>query len=185
MAYSNPTTEPASIRAGETAQWTKSLADFPTTEGWTLTYEIVSAAQRYTFNASASGADYLISVSAATTVNWVAGDYLWAAKVTKAGEVHQVSEGAIVIKPSFGAAVDARGHARKTLDALEAWIEGRDIAVAEYEVAGRRLKTIPIEQLLVLRDRYRRDVRAEDDATRAAAGLPSRNKLLVRFGRPS
>lgn len=185
MAYSIPTTEPASLRAGETAQWTKSLADFPASEGWTLTYELVSSAQRYTFNASASGNDYAVSVTAATTGGWVAGDYQWAAKVALAGVVHEVASGAIVIKPSFGSAVDARGHARKTLDALEAWIEGRDMGVAEYEIAGRRLKTIPTEQLLVLRDRYRRDVISEDDAARAAAGLPSRGKLLVRFGRPS
>lgn len=185
MAYSIPTTEPASLRAGDTAQWTKSLPDFPASEGWTLSYDLVSATVHYTFNASASGDNYSVTVTAATTSGWTAGEYQWAAKVSKAGEVHEVASGAIVIKPSFGAAVDARSHARKTLDAIEAWIENRDIGVAEYEVNGRRLKAIPIEQLLVLRDRYRREVRAEDDAARAAAGLPSRNKLLVRFGRPS
>ena len=32
-------------------------------------------------------------------------------------------------------ALDDRNHARKMLDAIEAWLETRDIAVAEYEIA--------------------------------------------------
>ena len=55
--------------------------------------------------------------------------------------------------------LDARTHAEKTLEAIEAWIENHDPAVAEYEIAGRRMKYIPIDQLLKMRDQYRREVR--------------------------
>ena len=51
----------------------------------------------------------------------------------------------------------------------------------EYEIAGRRLRFIPIAELLALRDRYRMEVRAEEDAERAAAGLAPRNKIRVRL----
>ena len=78
---------------------------------------------------------------------------------------------------SFAAAtggLDARSHAQKTLEALEAWIEGRDIAVAEYRIGDRLLKTIPIPDLLILRDRYRREVRA-------ASGVPQSGRVYLRF----
>lgn len=188
MAHQVPTTEPSKLRAGDTATWTKTLADYPASAGWVLAYALVKSGTRITFTASASGDDHLVSVAPATTSGWAAGDYQWTAKVSLGGAVYTVASGAITIEADFSAAVsglDARSHARTTLDAIEAWIEGRDMGVAEYEIAGRRLKTIPITELLKLRDRYRRDVRSEDDAARAAAGLPSRNKILVRFGTPS
>lgn len=188
MAHPIPTIEPATLRAGDTATWTRSLPDYPATAGWVLSYALVKDGARITFSASASGADHLVSVAPATTALWAAGVYTWSAKVSLAGAVHTIATGTVEILADYSAAVaglDARSHARITLNALEAWIEGRDIAVAEYQIAGRTLKTIPIEQLLKLRDSYRREVRQEDDAQRAAAGLPSRNKLVVRFGRPS
>lgn len=184
MAHTIPTTEPAQLRAGDTATWTKTLADYPASAGWVLSYDLVKSGTRINFSASASGDDHLVSVSAATTAGWTAGDYQWAAKVTKAGEVYTVATGAVEILANFTTAttgLDARSHARKTLDAIEAWIEGRDIGVAEYEIAGRRMKFIPISDLIVLRDRYRREVASETAAARVAAGLPTTNKLQVRI----
>ena len=55
--------------------------------------------------------------------------------------------------------IDARTHAQKTLDALEAWIESRDMGVAEYQIGDKQLKSLSIPDLLLLRDRYRREVR--------------------------
>lgn len=186
MAHPIPTIEPATLRAGDTATWLRSLPDYPASDGWALSYALVKTGTRITFSASASGADHLVSVAPATTSGWAAGVYTWSAKVSLSGAVYTVATGTVEILADYSAAtsgLDARSHARTTLAALESWIEGRDMGVAEYQIAGRTLKTIPIEQLLKLRDRYRREVRQEDDAQRAAAGLPSRNKLLVRFGR--
>lgn len=188
MAYPIPTTEPATLRAGDTATWTKSLSDYPASAGWVLSYALTKTGTRITFSATASADDHLVVVTAATTAAWVVGNYSWAARATLAGAVHTVATGTVEILPDIAAltgGTDARSHAAITLDALEAWIEGRNMGVAEYEIAGRRLKTIPIPDLLVLRDRYRRDVQSEIAATRAGAGLPSRNKLQVRFGRPT
>lgn len=189
MAHTVPTTEPAQVRAGDLATWKISLADYSAADGWALSYALVKSGTRITFNASASGADFLVAVSAATTAPWVAGTYQFVARVTKGTEIYTVREGSIDILPDLASAssgYDARSHARKTLDALEAWIEGRDMGVAEYEInvggGSRRLKTIPITELLRLRDLYRREVRGEEDAQRAAAGLPKRNRILVRFG---
>ena len=76
-------------------------------------------------------------------------------------DAYTIRTGSIEVLPSFAASVslDARTHAEKTLEAIEAWIENHDPAVAEYEIAGRRMKYIPIDQLLKMRDQYRREVR--------------------------
>ena len=120
-----PTTEPDLIVAGDTAKWLRSLDDYPASGSWVLSYTLVSAAQRYTFSATASGADHLVTVAATTTATWVAGTYTWRAQVSKAGEVYTVGTGSLTVRPSFATATDGRSHARRTLEAIEAVIEGR------------------------------------------------------------
>ena len=184
MAAPIPQVEPQSLRLGDTASWSRSLADYPASAGWVLSYALVKSGTRITFTASASGDDHLVSVSAATTAAWTAGTYQWQARVSKAGEAYTIGTGSIELLVDFAtqaSGYDARSHARKTLEAIKAWIEGRDMGVAEYEIAGRRLKTIPIGDLLKLRDRYEREVRAEQAASDLAAGLPNRNKIVVRI----
>jgi hypothetical protein len=178
-----PTTEPATIIAGDTTQWLKSLANYPASAGWLLGYTLVNAAQRYTFSASAMSDNYLVNIAAATTSAYVAGNYDFRAAVSKAGEVFTVSQGRMAVTPAFGVAVDARSQARRTLEAIEATLEGRaSSATAEYEVAGRKLRYIPIPELLQLRDRLRGDVAGQDAAAAMAKGLGNPNRIYVRFG---
>lgn len=177
------TTEPALILAGDTAKWLKSLADYPASAGWVLSYALVSAAQRYTFAATAQGDDHLVNVTAATTAAYAAGGYEYRGTVSKAGEVFTIASGRLTISPAFGAAVDARSQARRTLEAIEATLEGRaSSATAEYQIAGRQMKYIPIPELLQLRDRYRMDVAGEDKAAHIAKGLGNPGRIYVRFG---
>lgn len=184
MSDNIPTAEPAALAAGDTAKWQRTLPSYPAGAGWVLSYTLVSAAQRYTFQATAQGDDHLVSVPAGTTATWVAGTYTWRARVSLAGEVFTVGQGTLVVRPGFASATDGRSHARKTLDAIEAVIEGRaSSAVLEYSIAGRQLRYMPVEQLLTLRDRYRAEVLREEQAQRAAAGLPDRRRVYVRFAR--
>lgn len=176
--------EPARIIAGDTAKWLKTLAEYPADAGWVLSYELVSAAQRYTVSSTASGADHLALVPAAETAGWVPGAYQGRGRVSQSGEVYTVAQWTLQVSPSFGAAVDARSSARRTLDAIEAVLEGRaSSATQEYSIAGRSLKYIPIPELLALRDRYRQDVAAEENAANLAAGGLPRGRIFVRFGR--
>jgi hypothetical protein len=179
-----PTQEPAVLVAGDTAKWRRTLADYPANESWVLTYTLVSAATRYTFTASADGASHLVAVAATTTATWAPGTYTWRAQVSKAGEVFTVGTGTFSVRPTFAAATDGRSHARKVLDAIEAVIEGRATSeVGEYQIAGRQLKYIPVDELLALRDKYRGEVLREDAASRAARGLPDPRRVYVRFAR--
>lgn len=164
MAHSIPIVVPATLRAGDTATWRRTLADYPASAGWVLSYVLVKTGAQIAITAAAAGADHLVSVAPATTAAWAPGVYVWQERAALAGAIHTTATGSVEILASFSAAttgLDARSHAQKTLAALEAWIEGHDLAVAEYDIAGRRMKYIPIADLLTLRDAYRREVRGQ------------------------
>lgn len=178
-----PTTEPLQLRAGDTWQWTRSLADYPASDGWSLAYVLINATAKISILASASGDDHAVTVAAATTAGYTAGAYDWVARASKSGQVFTVGSGRIAILPSLAASTaDLRTHARKVLEAIEAVLEGRASQdVLEYQIAGRSLKRIPVADLLMLRDRYRAEVAREDAANRVALGLPDRRRVFVRF----
>lgn len=186
MTASIPSIEPARIVAGDSVSWTRSVPDYPATDGWTLRYRLINADQKYDVAAAASGADYLVTVAAAVTAGWAAGDYSWQAYVDGvSSERHTVAEGSITIQPDLAAQAagyDARTHAQKTLAAIEAWLLNHDAAVASYQIAGRSMAYIPTPELLRLRDKLRAEVRAELAAERVARGLDAGNRLYTRFG---
>lgn len=179
-----PTIEPTTANAGDTWRWTRTLADYPASAGWALSYTLINAAAKITINASASGDDHAVTVSAATTAGYAAGSYDWRARVSRAGEVYTVGEGRITVRNAFGGSTfDARSHARKTLEAIEAVIEGRASSeVSYYMIGNRQLRYMTPAELLTLRDKYRAEVAREDAAAAVAAGLPDKRRVFVRFG---
>jgi len=185
MAQTVPTREPASVTAGDTLAWQISLADYPASAGWTLKYRLINAAGKIDITGTASGDDHRVSVPAATSAGWTAGDYTWQAYVEGGtSERYTVATGAITIKANLAAqsaGYDTRSPAAKTLAAVDSWLTSRDLAVAEYEIAGRRMKYIPITDLIALRSKLQAEVARETAAERVAAGLPSKSKVYVRF----
>ena len=180
MAIDTSNTEPISIIPGDTIKWARRLVDFPASAGWALSYELLNAMHRYEIAASADGDAFRVVVSAQTTQDFAPGSYDWRARVTNADEVYTVATGRLTVAPSFGAAGDVRSHARRTLDAIEAVLEGRATsATAEYEINGRRLKYIPLNELHALRTKYQREVAAEEGSS-GLRGVSGR--IMVRFG---
>ena len=188
MAIEIPTTEPARVRAGDTVTWRKSLGDYPATDGWTLYYRLINATAKIDITSTADGADHLVSVPKATTDDWAAGEYVLVAWVDDGTDRVSLPGGRITILPDLAAVADAgydsRTQARKMLDAIDAALlslsSGERLSVVEAEVAGRRLK-YNVDGLMKLRNLYAAQVRAEEAAERAQAGLAPRNKIYVRL----
>ena len=177
------TTEPTTLPAGDTAKWRRTYTPWLASDGWALTYTLVNATTRIAFAATADGDAHLVNVPAATTATWAPGTYAWRAQASKDGEIYTAATGSIDILPAWGAATDARTHAAKALANIEAYLENAaNLAAAEYEIAGRRLKRHSLPELLALRDRYRMEVARESAAQHAAAGLAPRGRIAVRFG---
>ena len=181
-----PTNEPAELRAGDTWKWTRSLADYPAS-AWTLKYRFKSPTAGFEITATTSGNDYAITVAAATTAAYAAGTYTWIAWVEGGtAEKYTVDTGIMAVDADYRsgtatASLDDRSHARKTLAAIESWIESRNPGVAEYEIAGRRMKYISIAELLKLRQSYKTEVAAEEAAEAIRNGLGTSRRIQFRL----
>ena len=180
-----PTTEPTSITAGDTLTWQKSLADYPAPT-WVLKYRLINATGKIDITAAASGTDHLVSELAAVTATWVAGSYAWTAWVETVTQRVTVGSGTIVIKPNLAALTtyDARSDAALIVDQLMAAYKTYTASqgnVAEYEIAGRRMKYRSSAEILDQINHWKAVLATEKRAERIAAGLGGGNKLLVRF----
>lgn len=185
MTAQIPTTEPQEITAGDTVQWVKQdLSDYLPADGWTLSYVLINASGKIEIEATTSGTGYAITVPAADSSVWASGIYSYQAYATNGGARVTVGSGTIEILPNFSASAtyESRSHAKRTLDAIEATIEGRaSVDQESYSIMGRQLKRTPMADLLKLRDRYKALYLAEVNAENAKNGKNTKNKIKVRF----
>ena len=150
-----PTTEPAAIQAGDTIQWLRTVPGYSAADGWVLAYRLINATANTSIISTAQGDDHLVSISAATSAGYAAGDYTWTAHVTRNTDRYTIAQGSTTIRPDLAAQVagfDARGPAQKALSDLRT-----RIAIAEREAAR------------------------ETAAQRLAAGQPAARRIQVRF----
>lgn len=180
---------PNIILAGDTLAWTESVPLYPAGLGYTLHYALLKTGTRIVIDATASGDEHAISVSAATTATYTAGTYDWTAYVTTvAGERYTVGAGRVEIKPNLAAQAsgyDNRSQSRKILEALKAAYETHISAgsghVAEYDIAGRRMKYRNAAEILQQINYWEARCAAEDRQAAIANGQAPANRLLVRF----
>lgn len=190
MAYDVPDIEPASVTAGDLVTWTRSLQDFPASDGWVLTYALTKTSVRITITGTASGSDHLVSVAKATTANWSAGTYTAQGYVTKSAtsERYQVFNGIIQVATNLAAqssGYDGRSHAKKCLDAIEAVLESRaSKTIQSWSGLEQSFSLIPTSELMTMRDKYRVEYQSEIAAERVAQGLGNRRNVFVRFTTP-
>jgi hypothetical protein len=179
-----PENVPAALTAGDTWQWMRSLADYPAGT-WTLTYYFENAYQKFSVAGVASGTDHSFTIAAATTAAYNPGRYKVRAQVVSGTTKYTLpdEEGWLDVErnPASSTAADPRSWARRTLDAIEATIEGRATQdQLAMSVAGRSISRIPPSELMDWRDRLRAEVRAEEQAENAGLG----RNIRIRFARP-
>lgn len=161
--------EPSRPRAGDTWLWKRTIPDYPNSEGWTPKYAI-RGTDALVWDAGwavAAGEEWTFTIPAASTA-LTPGTYEWALIVTGsgayAGRVATVESGVFEVLPNLDTAGpgDRRSHAVKTLEIIEAAIEGRLTSdMEEYVIMGRQVKRIPARDLVRLRGVYRAKVYRE------------------------
>jgi len=185
MPAAVPTSEPATLNAGDTWAWTKSLPDYPA-PGYILKYALQLQGQPViTLTATASGTAHAIAVAAAVTANYAPGAWRWTAYAEGAGNTrYTIARGTLSILPSALAPLGA-SHAVQMLSLIEAALVGRIPAGLETtNIDGQELIRIPIASLHLLRSKYQSEVAAESNAAAMAAGRPNRRTIFARFTRP-
>jgi len=158
---------PASFAAGTTVKYTRTYADFPADQGWSLTLHLRGASVR-DITATPTDASFSITIGAGAapgTADITPGEYTWEERVTKAGEVFTPPGGAGTVRVLANTATAAAGalqsQAEKDLVIVEAKISGRLTAdLEDYQIAGRAVRKIPIKELYKIRDRLRSEIRA-------------------------
>ncbi len=178
--------------AGDTVQWQITDTDFPSDDGWTLTYYFLRSGSRQTVAATAqTDGSHLVTITAAASALWAAGKHSYTGIFSKGTEryTRRSGEVEVLIDPAastYSGGYDYRTHAQVCLDAIEAVLEGR--ATAEHESfqiqtpqGARAVRFIPIAELIKLRDTYRAEVQRERDAAGLRKGL-GRSKILTRIG---
>jgi len=183
--------EPTSIRAGDSLAWDRSLQAYPATAGWSLKYRMLFPSGTAVDIATTGAADlYSVAVTAANTAGWTPGAATLLAYLEKGAgpslERITLSQQSVTILPALYSAttLDNRTQAVKALadarTALAAYMANGQAHVAEYEIAGRRMKFRIASEITDLIAYYEREVAKERVALAIqSGGTPGR--VLTRF----
>lgn len=187
MARSIGFSEPSELVAGDTWQWNRQLPDFPPSEAWEVSYSFAGEATDspdIRAQASSSGEYFEVRATPEITEKFKPGPRAmvgYASKGTKGQpdyERHRFYVGTVRIAPNLDLAASEIPFARRALDAIEARLENRlTTDLEQFQINGRSVVHIPMEQLLKLRGVYRAELNRK-----ARRGRVTRLGR-VRFGR--
>lgn len=179
--------EPTTLRAGDSASWTRSLPDYLPSAGWSLKYRLLwSAGTAVDITATPAGDDFEVTLTAATTATWAAGQATLVSWVEKTPERVTLGQQPLTILPDLAEATtfDGRSQNRRGLDdartALAAYLAAGQLHVMEYEVAGRSMKFRSTEDILALIRYYEGEV-AKEDVALALLNGGSAGRVYTRF----
>lgn len=186
-----PSNEPVELRAGDTWKWSRTdrVADYPSPT-WTLKYRFKNQSGGFEVVATADGAGgFNVSVDKATTGAIAAGTYAWQGEVDNGTERYTLERGGVlkVVADFFAgtaaAALDQRTHARKALESIEVALESfaANPLMKSYAIGARTFLRADIPDLLLLRDRYRAEVKNEEAMAAIADGQPNPRIVRTRF----
>lgn len=178
---------PDTFRAGDSISWTESLPAYPASAGWALKYRLLwPTGTAVALDAVAAGDDHAVALDAADTADWTAGSATLVAWVEQGTDRVTLEQQPVTILPDLSAATtyDGRSQAVKALAqaraALASYMEKGQLHVAEYDVAGRRMKFRSSTEITDLIAYYEGEVARE----RAAAALlqgGSPGRVYTRF----
>ena len=185
----SPTVEPTEIVVGDFIQWRRTDigSDYPNT-AYTMTYVARITGGGNTeiqLTGTAYGADYLFTVSSATSTDFVAGYYHWQLEAVRTSDSNRI----VIDRGAFTAiadldvnGADPRSHAQIMIQKIESLLQGKaDADVANYSVAGRSLTKMSFAELQKARDDYKAEFNRETIAERIRKGQASGSTIKVRF----
>lgn len=174
--------------AGDALNYATSIPAYPPSEGWVARLRMVprSGGAAIAVQATADAEDrHAWALPKSTTAAWVAGLYSWAIWVEKGTERYTLQNGQITIKPdpeTMASGTDGRSQAERSLDAINAFLEGRaSDAQLRYKINGRELERYPLQDALRLRAHFERQVADERRAAGLSDGRGTVRRILVRM----
>lgn len=187
MAPALKDAEPETLIKGTTCKWKKTYDDFPTSELWAVTWYLNGSETTLTVAGTIVGTEYQFAVTDADTAALAVGSYRWQTQAVLGGETYPVQENSLLVSPGFDGlgATDWRTHCQKTLEALEATIEGRaSDAQKRVRLGDREIEHMSAAELIQWRKLYQAECSYEASADDVAAGKGTGRKIKTRFVRP-
>jgi hypothetical protein len=160
FSLDDPHPEPLSVIAGDSLAWNRSFEEYPASAGWTLTYALNSASQRYIVADADVVADsdgFSVNIPSAETKLWVPGEYLWLAVLQNAGTGARITgaSGRVTVQPDVldaSAPIDTRSREEVALENVRALLAGRaSDGVLEYKIGDRELRRYSMNELMKLK----------------------------------
>jgi len=190
-ASNYPSQEPETLVVGDRWVWQRPdlVTDYPTDQ-YALTYEFHcdtggGGNHKFTVTASETSTAYVVEVSSTVTENYTAHLYKWYAFITRTSDSQRVAvdNGITTLVVNYADSnADVRTHAKKVLDSIQAVIENRaTVDQSSFTIAGRSLSRMTIDELFMVRDRYRAEYNEEVKKARIRNKKPSGNLIGVRF----
>ncbi len=143
---------PASFSAGTTVEYRRQLSDYPASGGWTLKLYLAGA-KILTTEATADGADHLITIEAEDTAGLLAGVYKWVERVSKTVDgtkkSYDVASGAVTVTADLAQATDGSEQewAEQAITVLQAYINRRlPSGMESYQINGRTVTSLSIPE---------------------------------------
>ena len=179
------TVEPTEIVAGDTVSWKVSEGDYPAPT-WTLTYSLLKKdCDKIEITASDNGdLAHLVTIDAANSVDWEAGDYHWQKHFTNGATRRTVASGWLTVKPNYAAGkIDPRSSVKRTLDALEAVRENKATGdQLSMSIQGRSISRMSWQEVNDAYDHFSRLFSAEVASEKAARGISDQSgRVKVTF----
>lgn len=178
---------PQSFRAGDSVSWTESLPEYLASSGWLLKFRMLwPTGAAVSINTTADGNNFLVNLLPADTAGWATGRATLVPWVEKGTERITIAQQSIIILPNLATAntFDNRSKNQIALSdaeaALVAYSAGGKIHVAEYDIAGRRMKFRDSDQIISLINYYKIEV-AKEKFDLAALSGKSPGRVVVRF----
>lgn len=176
------TAEPKSFILGTTVTWTKSLPDYPASDGWVLSYSFAHATDQQVVVATADGDNHLVTIALAASLQFVPGNYHWQSFAAKGGERFAVESGVTEVIQDYTTQTDGfdgRSTWEKQLDALYAAAEGRASKTQlSYSIStatgSRSVSSMSYTELIT-------NIRRIEAIVRREAGDVGRGRLKPRF----
>lgn len=184
------TNEPTAIRAGDSVSWSRELPEYSADDGWALKYRLLYAAgAAVAITSTGAGTTHTVALTSAQTAAYAAGQATLVAYVEKAATSERVTleSTPIAILPDLTTAATHDGRSANQIAlanakaALAAYMEKGQAHVAEYDIAGRRMKFRAATEITDLIAYYERECAKERVAQALLEGNPAPGRVQVRF----
>ena len=188
-ANNAPEGEPLEVVVGDFLQWKRSdlVADYPSS-AYSAEYvaRITGGGSNEIKLAGVGSADYyLFTVDSDTSADFEPGYYHWQLEITQTSSGNRivVDQGDFTAIPDLDDnQADPRIHAEKMIAKIETILEGKaDSDVSNYSFGGRSISKMSFDELLAVRDLYRRELVEHERKELLKRGKSNGATIKVRF----